>query len=84
MSDLSWLTNVKLPMHVHHQNPVKGTFRFFTTKKVDVIGSFSFETFVRRHENIDVGIEIPKVIGNQTLFTAHPIFRKFICMFRKW
>ena len=87
MSDLSWLTKVKLPVNIHRQNPVKGTFRFYPTKKVDVIGSFGFKTFVHRHENVDVGIEIPKVIGNETVFTTHPVFnfRMFIyTMFRKW
>ena len=63
MSDLSWLTAVQLPVHIYCPNRVKGTFRFHPSKKVDVIGSFGLETFVRRHENIDVGVEIPKVVN---------------------
>jgi len=50
-------------MHIHHQNHAKGTFRFYPSKKVDVIGSFGQETFIQRHEKIDVGVEIPKVIS---------------------
>ena len=60
VSDLSWLKTVQLPLHIH--NSVKGTFKFHPSKKVDVIGSFGLETFVRRHENIDVAVEIPKVV----------------------
>jgi len=66
MSDVSWLTTVQLPLVV--QNPVKGTFRFHPSNKVDVIGSFCLEAFVRRHERIDIAVEMPQVIG---LFSRH-------------
>jgi len=55
------MKTVQLPIHSH--NAVKGTFRFYPSKNVDIIGSFGLETFIRRHENIDIGVEIPKVIS---------------------
>jgi len=70
---MSWLTTVQLPIWTRHQNCAKGTFRFYPSKKVDVIGSFGQETFIRRHEYIDVGVEIPKVNFSRCVITKYII-----------
>jgi len=76
MSDLSWLTTVQLPIHVRHQNSAKGTFRFRPSKKVDVIGSFDLGTYLQHHGNIDIAVEMPKVIS--PFLTECVIFATFI------
>lgn len=78
MSDMSWLTSVQLPVQIDSQKPVKGTFRFHPTKKVDVVGSFSLKTFVHRHQLIDVGVQIPKVVNSQTFLMQEELEREMV------